>query len=308
MKRVLLLGGVAVAGAVIAALAIVDTNRAPATVTAPLPAMQPPFASYVVGTGITENRLGNVAVGTAIAGVVQTIDVRVGDLVAAGQPLFRIDDRDLQARRVVAQADLHEAEAAVAKPRHRLNYLTRVRALDRDDISAEAISNARDDVAAAESTVAAARAAEAQIGVDLERLGVRAPSAGRVLQVNTRVGEFAESGPAKPLILLGDDTRMFLRVDVDENDAWRVRPQARARAVVRGNPRLSVALRYEYTEPYVTPKTSLTGQGTERPDQRVLQVIYSFERNALPLYLGQQMDAYIEATPAPQDHAARRPR
>lgn len=304
----LLLGGLAVAGGVIAALAVIDTNRSPSTVTAPLSALQPPFSSYVVGTGITENRRGNVAVGTSIVGVVQAIDVRVGDLVAAGQPLFRIDDRDLQARRVVAQANLREAEAAVAKPRHQLNYLKRVHALDPTVISAETMSNARDDVAAAESAVAAARAAEAQIGVDIERLVVRAPSAGRVLQVNTRVGEFAQSDPAKPPILLGDDSRMFLRVDIDENDAWRVRPQARARAVVRSNPLLSVALRYEYTEPYVTPKTSLTGQGTERPDQRVLQVIYSFERDALPLYLGQQMDAYIEAVPEPQEHARRRTR
>jgi multidrug resistance efflux pump len=208
----------------------------------------------------------------------------------------------------VAQADLREAEAAVAKPRHRLGYLARARALDPADISAEAMTSARDDVVAAESAVAAARAAEAQIGVDLERLVIRAPSAGRVLQVNTRVGEFAPSDPAKPLIMLGDDARMFLRVDIDENDAWRVRPQAPARAFVRGNPRLAVPLRYEYTEPYITPKTSLTGQGTERPDQRVLQVIYSFERNALPLYLGQQMDAYIEAAPITQEPATRRPR
>jgi hypothetical protein len=28
---------------------------------------------------------------------------------------------------------------------------------------------------------------------------------------------------------------------------------------------------------------------------RVLQVIYSFERSALPVYLGQQMDVFIEA-------------
>ncbi|WP_460711099.1 efflux RND transporter periplasmic adaptor subunit [Lysobacter terrae] len=303
-----LLVGLAITGAVIAALAVIDTNRAPATVTTPLSAVPPPFASYVVGTGITENRRGNVAVGTATAGVVQAIEVQVGDTVAAGQPLFRIDDRDLRARRVVAQASLREAEAAVAKPRHRLGYLTRAHALDPADISAETLSSARDDLAAAESAVAAARASEAQIGADLERLVVRAPGAGRVLQVNTRVGEFAESGPAQPLILLGDDSRMFLRVDIDENDAWRFRPQARARAVVRGNPRLSVPLRYEYTEPYVTPKTSLTGQSTERPDQRVLQVIYSFERGALPLYLGQQMDAYIEAPPLPQDRADRGPR
>jgi hypothetical protein len=31
---------------------------------------------------------------------------------------------------------------------------------------------------------------------------------------------------------------------------------------------------------------------------RVLQVVYSFERAALPVYVGQQMDVFIEAAPA----------
>jgi len=40
---------------------------------------------------------------------------------------------------------------------------------------------------------------------------------------------------------------------------------------------------------------SLTGQGTERTDTRVLQVIYSFDPAALPVYVGQQVDVFIEA-------------
>ena len=88
-------------------------------------------------------------------------------------------------------------------------------------------------------------------------------------------------------------------VDIDENDAWRVQPNAPARAFVRGNPQLQVALRFENIEPYVVAKTSLTGQSTERSDVRVLQVIYSFERSSVPVYLGQQMDVFIEAPTVP---------
>lgn len=300
MKRMALLIVLAVVGGWIAVYAIVDSYRAPSTVTAPLPTVRPPFPSFVVGTGITENGRGNVAVGTAVAGVVQKIDVRVGDAIATGQPLFQIDDRDLRARRLVALANLSQAQAALSKPRHRLDFLARAHALEPSDISVEALSGARDDVASAESVVESARATLAQIDTDIGRLAVRAPGAGRVLQVNIRVGEYAESGSTKPLILLGDDARMFLRIDIDENDAWRVRPQAKAQAVLRGNPGLTASLRYEYTEPYITPKTSLTGQATERPDQRVLQVVYSFDRGAMPVYLGQQMDAYIEAAPLPK--------
>jgi hypothetical protein len=57
-------------------------------------------------------------------------------------------------------------------------------------------------------------------------------------------------------------------------------------------------LKFVRVEPYVIPKKSLTGDSTERVDTRVLQVLYSFNRGALPVYVGQQMDVFIEAPPA----------
>jgi len=47
-------------------------------------------------------------------------------------------------------------------------------------------------------------------------------------------------------------------------------------------------------EPYVIPKKSLTGDSTERVDTRVLQVIYSIRDGGPSVYVGQQMDVYIE--------------
>ena len=296
MNRIVVLGVIAVAGLVVAALVVIDTNRTAPVTPATVASAKPPFASYVVGTGLTETGRGNVSIGTSVSGVVREVDVRVGDQVVDGQALFRIDDRELQAKLRVARADIEQARSLSAKPRHRLDFLTRLQRLDRAAISVETVSNARDDVESAASALAAAQALAGQIQVDIERSVVRAPAAGRVLQVNVRPGEYAASGAAaRPLMLVGDDSRMYLRVDIDENDAWRVRPDAPARAFVRGNPHLAIPLRFEYIEPYVTPKTSLTGQGTERSDVRVLQVLYSLERGALPVYLGQQMDAFIQA-------------
>jgi hypothetical protein len=50
-------------------------------------------------------------------------------------------------------------------------------------------------------------------------------------------------------------------------------------------------------EPYVIPKKSLTGDSTERVDTRVLQVLYTFDPGEKPIYLGQQMDVFIETSP-----------
>jgi hypothetical protein len=43
------------------------------------------------------------------------------------------------------------------------------------------------------------------------------------------------------------------------------------------------------------PKKSLTGDSTERVDTRVLQVIYRVQRDDLRLFVGQQMDVFIDA-------------
>jgi hypothetical protein len=46
-------------------------------------------------------------------------------------------------------------------------------------------------------------------------------------------------------------------------------------------------------EPYVVPKRSLTGDNTERIDTRVLQVIYKVKDPGDNLYVGQQVDVFV---------------
>ena len=64
---------------------------------------------------------------------------------------------------------------------------------------------------------------------------------------------------------------------------------------VRGNADLTYPLKFVRFEPFVLPKKSLTGDSTERVDTRVLQVIYRVERDDLRLFVGQQMDVFIDA-------------
>ena len=147
--------------------------------------------------------------------------------------------------------------------------------------------------------VEAARAKLDAQKIELERLDVRAPSDGVAIAVDAREGEFAPTGAlAKPLVVLGDLSRLHVRVDIDENDAWRLQAGASAVAYVRGNRDLKTTLEFVRVDPYVIPKRSLTGESTERVDTRVLQVIYSFDPAALPVYVGQQMDVFIHAAGA----------
>jgi HlyD family secretion protein len=85
------------------------------------PLVEPPrrsFAAGISGTGLIEARTENISLGTAVAGVVLEVCVtseQVGQRVTAGTPLFRVDDRHLQAQRRVQQANLKSAEAQLTR-------------------------------------------------------------------------------------------------------------------------------------------------------------------------------------------------
>jgi HlyD family secretion protein len=155
------------------------------------------------------------------------------------------------------------------------------------------------DIAVAKSEVAQADAQLKMTETNIDRLTVRAPIAGVILQNKVRLGQFGQCGPlSEPLMILGSVTPLHVRVDVDERDAWRVRGGAPVAASPRGNGSMRIPLEFVRFEPYVVPKKSLTGDSTERVDTRVLEVIYRVKDHNASLYVGQQMDVYIKTPDA----------
>lgn len=248
--------------------------------------------------------------------------VREASLVQAEQKLKRLLAAPRPEEIPPAEARVLEAQAALGDARSQLSLyesVTDKRAVSEDELSrrrfatqvAEArLSQARSvlellkagtwkpEIEVARAEVEAGRAQVAAAKTEVQRLTTCAPVAGTILQVKIRLGEFAPTGAsATPLMLMGDLRRHHVRVDVDENDAWRIRRDAPAIAFVRGNRDLKTPLTFVRIEPYVIPKRSLTGESTERVDTRVLQVVYAFEPGTLPVYVGQQMDVFIEAQP-----------
>lgn len=154
------------------------------------------------------------------------------------------------------------------------------------------------DLKIAESQVSQAQAAIDSLKIEIARRTVKSPIDAKILQKNVLEGEFAAAGAlATPLMLIGGVTPLHVRVDVDEYEAWRVKPSGAAVAFARGNKDISASLTFVRVEPYIVPKRSLTGAAAERVDTRVLQVMFSFDPKGLPLYVGQQVDVYIEAEP-----------
>lgn len=311
MLRKYLLPALALAGFLFGIATVLRGNQ-------PLPSAPPvvqppaaPFASFIAGAGIVEASDRNVQIGTPLSGVVAAVAAKVGDAVKTGDLLFRLDDRQYLAQEAVARAAVAKARADLAQATAELTDAATVLRLaqsitDRRAISTEELEHRRNALAIAKAKQDTGKAqteqAEAQLAAvhtDLARLQIRAPADGEVLQSNVRPGEFVSAAMQNtPPMVLGNLERLHVRVDIDENDAWRFRREARAMANLRGNPKLKVELTLAYLEPYVVPKKSLTGDSAERVDTRVLQALYSFDPAKLPAYVGQQMDVYIEASGA----------
>jgi multidrug efflux pump subunit AcrA (membrane-fusion protein) len=266
-----------------------------------------PFNTFIAGAGIIEAKDKNVAIGTPLSGIVSTVAVHVGDKIKAGALLFSLDERDSRADLAMKRADVAKAQADVSVARATVldsqSLFDLAQAVsDKRAISSEEVLKRRNALLIAkaklDSALALVRQAEASVAnsqTTLDRLSVRAPSDGEILQVNIRAGEFAAASSANtPLLLLGNLDSFHVRVDIDENDAWRFDKRGKAVAYLRGNRQFKVELNLAYIEPFVVPKKSLTGESNERVDTRVLQALYSFDRNKLPAYVGQQMDVFIE--------------
>ena len=302
-----ILPALAILGFILAVSSALSARKAPPVAQ---PVAQPaaaPFETYIGGAGIVEASSNNISLGASVAGIVSKVFVQAGDKVGAGQPLFQIDERETLAEIAVKRANAAKArgaltEATASLKDYRTQFAIVKSVTDRRAVSQDEVEKRRnaEELAKAkvESAKAAVLAAEAELDAartTLERLTVQAPIACEVLQVNIRPGEFAATGVlTTPLMRLGNLDRLHVRVDIDENDAWRFVKGSRAVASLRGQRDLKANLSYERVEPYILPKTSLTGSSTERVDTRVLQVIYSFAGSDLPAFVGQQVDVFIE--------------
>ncbi|MEI6232999.1 MAG: biotin/lipoyl-binding protein [Planctomycetota bacterium] len=165
-----------------------------------------------------------------------------------------------------------------------------------------AVSQAQADVADAKAGVAQAQAEVARIAVEIARRTVCAPLDSTVLRVNLRKGEYAlalapsaESAP----IVLGVIDPLHVRADIDEFDAPRFKPGMSAVAMPKGIASIRIPLEYVRVDPFIIPKRALTNTQREIVDTRVLEVLFRIKKsdeNKAALYVGQQVDVFIDAT------------
>lgn len=277
-----------------------------------------PFQNFIAGAGIVESASENIGLGTMVSAVVEKILVKKGDIVPKGTPLFTLNSQQAEADLKVKKAQLEAAKTGLEQAKASLKFaedeFNLVNALtDKRGVTKNELVTRQDNViiakAGVDNGIALIGTAEAQVKAAEVLVGfytIYAPIDCEIMQINVHPGEYAAANPLtvptnspsmpnQALMLVGNVNSYHVRVDVDENDAWRFKKNAPAVVFLRGNVQYHTELKFEYIEPYVIPKQSLTGDATERVDTRVLQVVYSFNKNAMPIYLGQEVDVYIKA-------------
>jgi len=296
----------AVAGVLLTIATLWGAGDKPA---APPPMEAPPhnpYAATVAAAGIIEAVNENVRIAPPLSGLVTKVHVTVADHVEQGDILFQLDGRELRAQLQTRIDSLPSAAARIAEQEIRLrdlqDQLGRLQSVkDRRAVSEDDVQRKWHEMEAAKRGLIRARAdlhlAQTQrdeVQANLERLTVQAPRAGTILQVNIRAGEYAMVTTVDPLILLGDTQTLQVRADIDEVNAPLVVAGSAAVAYLKGRTEQAIPLTFDRIEPYIVPKRSLTGDNRERVDTRVLQVIYQFEKPNFPIYVGQQVDVFIE--------------
>jgi HlyD family secretion protein len=275
----------------------------------PPPLVEParsPFSNSVAATGIIEATRENVRIGSIKSGLVRNVFVRVGSKMQVGDPLLQLDDREAVAKLETTKAQIAALQATLKTEQVQLaditDQLERVAKLERDKVASEeeltrkqfSVQASKARVAKIEADVKALQSQIHQVEVELDVLIVRAPRAGTILQVNIRPGEYANVTASEALMILGEVNTLQIRADVDEQNAPMVSPNQPAVAYLKGDTQNPIPLRFVRIEPFVVPKRSLTGDSAERVDTRVLQIIFEMDRPQTPVYVGQQVDLYIQ--------------
>jgi len=282
-----------IVGIIIGLAVIFYDERPTESQTLPIPELAPPYKNFIAGTGIVESSSKNIQIGSFIDGVISQIYVESGESVAKGELLFTLNKKIIEAQITAQQADIDLAITELKKAQNQFQIFENFNKTSPNMVKKIEYTKTKDTVAQAVAGLSVAKSKLKVLQKKLALYDVYSPIDGKVLESKLSVGKYF---PKNATLLTVGSNKQNLRVDINEYDVYKFRPNTNAVAFVRGHPKLKIALKYLYTIPYVLPKKNLTGLSTERTDTRVLQVLYSLPTKIdFPLFVGQQLDVFIES-------------
>jgi multidrug resistance efflux pump len=200
---------------------------------------------------------------------------------------------ELRSNRAITEQELEDQQALVDTSQGELEA-AEARA-ERLEAPARA-----DELRSAEARVTAAQAELNLANIHLAKCEVRAPRAGRVLDLHVEPGELTGPDAREPLIILSDTSVVRVRAYVEELDAPRVRVGMGARVKADGLPNESFNGKVVSISPQMTSKSQYSDHPRELYDTKVREVV--IELNGLPpLIVALRVDVNIIAASNSQD-------
>jgi len=176
---------------------------------------------------------GRVELGTPLAGMVSSVEVREGQQVAQGDLLLTLDQRLFQARLEQAQAAAQEAEQLKLQAEREWQ---RARELhDRALLSDRKRALAQIDAARAGAAWRKAQAEQTQAQLELEYSQLRAPFSGVVVAVYVKPWQaVVNQTQVVPLLALANNTEMVARALINSEQAQHLQIGADVPVMLRG--------------------------------------------------------------------------
>ncbi|MDW5442850.1 efflux RND transporter periplasmic adaptor subunit [Polaromonas sp. SM01] len=175
--------------------------------------------------------VNSAVIKTRVAGELQALSVREGDLVKAGQVLARIDPSEYQSRvrQAQEQADSAKAQIDIVQRQYDNNQAL----VDQGFISKTALDASLANLNAAKANHKAALAAVEVAKKSLDETVLRSPLSGHVAQRLAQPGE--RIGIDTKVLEIVDLSRLELEASLSATDALAVRPGQTAQLQIEGS-------------------------------------------------------------------------
>ena len=273
----------------------VEAQVASASVTT-ASAARSPIAQTISASGTVE-AFDLLSVSPRASGLqIESVTVREGDRVFAGQVLATLDDSVLraqiqqaEAQVAAAQAQVTQAEARVAQDEAEADeakeqYDRYVSLFEKGAVSAEVLATRRTElatsqqsigssIAAVDSAEATVRSAQAEVDrllAQLSQTEVLAPDSGVIAEKSATIGDIASAGT--PLFKLISGDQLELALSVPQTQLAKVNPGATVQITSSADPNLQLQGQVRSIDPVVdaqsrkaTVKVSLPGSDRLRP-------------------------------------------
>lgn len=180
-------------------------------------------------------------VSAQVSGRVLALSVKAGDRVRAGQPLLRLDERELQAGLASGDAAVAQSQAALLQAEQNAQRTRDLRA--QGFVSAAAQDTVQAQLKAAQAALQQAEAGRSQARVARGFASVVAPFDGVVQSTQVDVGDLAT--PGRPLLTLYAPGRLRAVVQVPASRAAAARAAPQVELMLPGGLRLTPTGRTE---------------------------------------------------------------